>query len=233
MKLRNFIDYIYGMKRKVTVTNDGSSTIYIPELDEHYHSSHGAIQEARHVFLKHGIETLNATHIDVFEMGLGTGLNALLTFEFAEATGVSVNYIGIEAYPVAPEMVNELNYVDEINPEYKGVFEKMHDVEWGKRHALSDRFSLTKIHEKIEEFAPEPETADIVYFDAFGPRAQGDMWDLSVLSKMKLLLKPGGLLVTYCAKGQFKRDLKSLGFAVKALPGPPGKREMTVGTLIQ
>lgn len=219
------------MQRKVQLTDDGSSTIYIPEMDETYHSSHGAIQEAKHVFLKYGIETLNLPEVSVFEMGFGTGLNALLTLKFAKESGTQVNYKGIEAYPVENELLTSLNYVDEIGEGNKEHFELIHATSWDDEKSITDEFTLTKIHEKIEDYLPEENSIDIIYFDAFGPRAQAAMWDISVLEKMQTMLKPGGVLVTYCAMGQFKRDLKSLRFTVEGKPGPPGKREMTVAML--
>lgn len=219
------------MERKVQLTEDGSSTIFIPEMDETYHSSHGAIQEANHVFLKHGIETLNLSDVSIFEMGFGTGLNALLTCKYADETDVNVNYIGIEAFPVEQELLLSLNYVSEIGGEFKAEFDLMHANSWGQKMKITESFDLTKIHAKIEDYLPVENSIDIVYFDAFGPRAQADMWDVSVLEKMRTMLKSGGILVTYCAMGQFKRDLKSLGFEVEGRPGPPGKREMTVATL--
>ncbi len=220
------------MKREIKQTSDGSSTIYLPDLDENYHSQHGAIQEARHVFLKYGIETLEQDQVTVFEMGFGTGLNALLTYQFGRQHQKQINYLGIEAYPVEIEMIASLNYIDQIGEEYAAVFKEMHASNWEERIALSEQFTLQKIHQKIEDYSPEKDTVDIVFFDAFGPRAQSAMWELPVLEKMKEMLRPNGILVTYCAMGQFKRDLKSLGFEVEGRPGPPGKREMTVGRLI-
>lgn len=219
------------MERKVQLTDDGSSTIYIPEMDETYHSSHGAIQEAKHVFLKYGIETLDAPNVSVFEMGFGTGLNSLLTCKHAQESGIIIDYKGIEAYPVEPELLSSLNYIDEIGREFSQQFELMHSSPWNEKQKITDKFDLTKIQGKIEDYTPEENSIDIIYFDAFGPRAQAAMWDVKILEKMKALLKPGGLLVTYCAMGQFKRDLKSLGFTVEGKPGPPGKREMTVAYL--
>lgn len=217
------------MQRTIAKTADGSTTIYIPEMDENYHSHHGAIQEARHVFLKNGIETIDKDEIVVFEMGFGTGLNALLTLDFALNTGKKVTYFGLEAYPVEPELLEQLNYLDEIGKEHSGAFQRMHQADWENPISIQN-FELTKIHQKIEEYTPAPSTIDIIYFDAFGPRAQGDMWELPVLEKMADMIKPGGILVTYCAQGQFKRHLKSLGFTIERLPGPPGKREMTRAT---
>ena len=217
------------MERKVQLTEDGSSTIYIPEMDETYHSTHGAIQEANHVFLKHGIETLNQSSIAVFEMGFGTGLNALLTSEFANSNQVEVVYKGVEAFPIEEELIKSLNYAKEIGGDSRKDFELIHSIDWNIEQQINTFFALTKIHEKIEDFVPIPNSIDIVYYDAFGPRAQGEMWQKCILEKMYRMLKPNGIFVTYCAMGQFKRDLKAIGFTVEGKPGPPGKREMTVG----
>lgn len=215
------------MKREIRKTADGSTTIYIPEMDENYHSHHGAIQEAEHVFLKHGLESIEQSNLRVFEMGFGTGLNALLTLKRAKELGKRIEYVGIEAFPVEPELMEGINYIDGVGAEWAPYFEAMHRGEWELPVEISEWFALTKIHAKIEDYQPKQDAIDLIYFDAFGPRAQGDMWELPVLEKMATMLKPGGILVTYCAQGQFKRHLKSLGFEIERLPGPPGKREMT------
>ena len=215
------------MKREVIQTADGSSTIYIPEMDEHYHSSHGAIQEAEHVFILHGLrkmEELGHDSISIFEMGFGTGLNAFLTKIRAK---IPVHYSSIEAFPVTLEEMASLNYVEQVGEVFAADFSFIQTASWNEFVELSSDFHLRKIHAKIQDFALENSMFDLIYFDAFGPRAQGEMWELEILQKMYNALKTGGMLVTYCARGQFKRDLKSLGFEVEALPGPPGKREMT------
>ncbi len=231
LPIRYSLSIFADMKREITKTADGSTTIYIPEMDENYHSHHGAIQEARHVFIKHGLESLVQEDITVFEMGFGTGLNALLTLEFARRQKKQVRYLGLEAYPVESEMIEKLNYLEGIGKEFRNDFEAMHKAAWDQTIAIHE-LELTKIHQKIEEFQPKIDSIDIIYFDAFGPRAQSDMWELPVLEKMATMLKPGGILVTYCAQGQFKRHLKSLGFEIERLPGPPGKREMTRATML-
>lgn len=216
------------MDRIVRLTNDGSSTIYIPEMDENYHSGHGAFQEAMHVFIHNGLEALiSRDKIRVFEMGFGTGLNALLALEWAETHGKHVEYTGIEAYPVAWEMAQDLNYTDFVLQETKVFFSSMHQAKWGHVIELTPRFIFEKVHEKIQYFTIEKRKVDCIFFDAFGPRAQSEMWEYAILEKMTDLLDLGGCLVTYCAKGQLKRDLKGLGLEVEVLPGPPGKREMT------
>lgn len=215
------------MKRIIEKTADGSTTIRIPEMEENYHSHHGAIQEAEHVFIRHGLNFIEKEDVRIFELGFGTGLNALLTLKQAGHDAKRIDYVGLEAFPVEEELINQLNYNDFIGEIFADDFEKMHAIPWGKKVAITDTFDLTKVHQKIQDFNGEKESFDLVYFDAFGPRAQGDMWELDVIEKVADLVKPGGVLVTYCAQGQFKRHLKSLGFEVERLPGPPGKREMT------
>ena len=217
------------MKRIIEKTADGSTTIRIPEMEENYHSHHGAIQEAEHVFIHHGLDFIEKETIRIFELGFGTGLNALLTLKQAGHDAKRIDYVGLEAFPVEAELIDQLNYVDLIGEIYANDFQKMHQIDWDKKKAITDTFDLTKIHRKIQDYEGELNTFDLVYFDAFGPRAQGEMWELDVIEKVASLVKPGGALVSYCAQGQFKRHLKSLGFEVERLPGPPGKREMTRG----
>jgi len=215
------------MKQEIIVTSDGSKTIYLPELDETYHSSHGAVQEAKHVFIQNGLDAFADKDIAVFEMGFGTGLNALLSFIQAENNTTSIHYTGIEAYPVATDIALQMDYCQLVGEEHSAKFEQLHTVNWDEKIQLSDQFSFKKVHQKIEDYTPELDSFDIVFYDAFGPRAQETMWVPTILQKMYDMLKLGGFLVTYCAKGQVKRDLKALGFEIEALPGPPGKREMT------
>ncbi|HLU87300.1 MAG TPA: tRNA (5-methylaminomethyl-2-thiouridine)(34)-methyltransferase MnmD [Taishania sp.] len=216
------------MKHEIIVTGDGSKTIYLPELDETYHSSHGSLQEAMHVFIQNGLSIIDSNKVSVFEMGFGTGLNALLTaIETNKVSGKQVYYEGIEAYPVAFDIAMEMDYCKLVGEQYQSVFKFLHETSWKEVHCFSEQFSFQKIHEKIEDYQPKREQFDIVYYDAFGPRAQEAMWTPEILQKMYDMLRVGGFLVTYCAKGQVKRDLKALGFEIEALPGPPGKREMT------
>ncbi len=220
--------YFCKMKREVILTADGSKTIYIPEMNENYHSTNGAFQEALHVFIQNGIRTFNQTgEITVFEMGFGTGLNALLTLVEAVNSNRKINYIGIEAFPVELELIQEINYEKLVNEQFTESFSLMHSLPWEHKHELNNKFSFQKIHAKIQDYQPINSSADIIYFDAFGPKVQQEVWTIDVLKKMHDILKPNGIIVTYCAMGQMKRDLKSLGFKVEGLPGPPGKREMT------
>ncbi len=215
------------MQHQIIETQDGSKTIYLPHLDETYHSSNGAIQEAVHVFIKMGLHAAKGKEIHVFEMGFGTGLNAVLAYQFAMEHQVKVIYHGIEAFPVSLEIALKMEYFKGISDSIIPVFEWMHSQEWNVELAYNELFSFQKIEAKMEEYVLEREAYDVVFYDAFGPRAQAEMWDVSILKKMYDALKVDAFLVTYCAKGQVKRDLKGLGFAIEPLPGPPGKREMT------
>jgi len=216
------------MKREVILTADGSKTIYIPEMDENYHSTNGAFQEAMHVFIQNGIrKRISNDEITVFEMGFGTGLNALLTLVEAVNSNRTINYIGIEAYPVESELIKEINYEKLVDEQFTEYFSMMHSLSWEQKHILHPNFTFQKIHLKIQDYQPLNSSVDLIFFDAFGPKVQKEVWTIDVLKKMHDMLKPNGILVTYCAMGQMKRDLKSLGFKVEGLPGPPGKREMT------
>jgi len=215
------------MKRELRETADGSMTIYLPEINEHYHSYHGALQEAKHVFIENGIKRYPKIEIiSVFELGLGTGLNALLTAIWAETNQQKVTYFGLEAFPVEPEMNFAMKY-DSLITESDDLFLKIVLAPWEAKTEISTFFQLCKCQSKIQTLLVN-QKFDIIYFDAFGPRAQEEMWNFEILNKAVQLLNPKGLFVTYCAKGQLKRDLKTLGLKVETLPGPPGKREMTI-----
>lgn len=217
------------MKRELRETADGSMTIYIPEINEHYHSYHGALQEAMHVFIENGIQQYpKKDTISVFEMGLGTGLNALLTAIWAKNNNQKVAYFGLEAFPVEAEMNLELNYAGLFSDsKSEELFSKIINTTWESETEISDFFQLFKCQSKIQSLLID-QKFDIIYFDAFGPRAQEEMWEFEIIKKTTLMLNPAGLFVTYCAKGQLKRDLKTLGLKVETLAGPPGKREMTI-----
>jgi tRNA U34 5-methylaminomethyl-2-thiouridine-forming methyltransferase MnmC len=213
------------MKRTLIKTADGSYTLYVPELDEHYHSIHGALQEAEHVFIKHGIELFkHQDRIQVLEMGLGTCLNAFLTSRWSLENGKDVRYVGVEAYPVEAEVIGQcLDALGDVEVKERSFFT---DLSYGQRQALGG-FQLEALHATWNSLSYVKEF-DLVYYDAFGPRAQAEMWTLEHFSIAFDSLKSGGLLTTYCAKGQVKRELKSVGFEVESRPGPPGKREMTL-----
>jgi len=213
------------VKREHVITDDGSSSIYLPELNERYHSSHGAIQEAMHVFINNGLELVEGP-IRIFELGFGTGLNALLTLKYAKD---KIVYHTIEAYPVENSLVEKLNYSSIIGSDLDMQFRQMHSAKWSQNIQITDNFIFQKIEKKMESYSMMNDYYDVIFFDAFGPRVQEQLWKKEILLKMYHSLVKGGTLVTYCAQGQFKRDLKSVGFDVEVLPGPPGKREMTRG----
>jgi tRNA U34 5-methylaminomethyl-2-thiouridine-forming methyltransferase MnmC len=213
------------MKRTLTKTADGSYTLYVPELDEHYHSIHGALQEAKHVFIQHGLEPIkDRSSIRVLELGLGTALNAYLSYQWARKNNITLWYSGVEAYPVEGEIITTC--LKEIGVNHAQVLRFFSEFVYGSTQGL-DSFTLDPIHAFWADINFK-EAYDVVFYDAFGPRAQSELWTLANFQIAFDALKPGGTLVTYCAKGQVKRDLKSVGFTVESRPGPPGKREMTV-----
>lgn len=216
------------MKKEIVVTGDGSKTIHMPELNESYHSTHGALQEALHVFIANGLALVNGSKINVFELGFGTGLNAILTYRYAQDKQIKIDYVGVEAFPVDPEMIKELDYISFLEENERAPYFNMHVTDWGETTQMGDNMSFLKEDMKVEDYSVNRNDFDIVFFDAFGPRTQGELWKPEILEKVGSLLKPGGILTTYCAQGQFRRDLKSVGFDVRKVPGPPGKREMTI-----
>lgn len=214
--------------KEVFITGDGSFTFYIPELNEYYHSHHGAIQEAKHVFLDSGLSLFkHEKSISILEVGFGTGLNTLLTLVETEALGLNVSYTGLEAFPLSLEEAQTMNYTleSELIP-YKSVFSKIHELDWNIFEKISSNFELKKVETQLQAINLPTEEFDLIYFDAFGPRVQPELWEKSIFEKLYNATKIEGVFVTYCAKGQVKRDLKSVGFEVETLPGPPGKREM-------
>ena len=215
------------MKRELRTTSDGSRTIFVPELDEHYHSFHGAYSESIHVFIHAGLKYLKKPEVHILEIGFGTGLNALVTYRAAEKEGIKIHYTGVEAYPVIKEEWEQLEYtsIPELS-KLKEVFRLFHTSPWEEDYRISDFFSLIKQQRKFSEIRAA-QAYDLIFFDAFAPSAQPDLWTTSIFNQMYQSLRPGGVLVTYCAKGQVKRNMKEAGFNVERLPGPPGKREMT------
>ncbi len=212
--------------RNIITTQDGSTTIYLPEWEEHYHSKHGAIQEALHVFIKNGLSALPKKEITILEIGFGTGLNAFVTFLEAKKNNLTIDYVGVEAYPMVTEEVLQMNYVSELNAENESaIFQKMHDSDWNERIELANSFNLTKRNQFFDEIT-DIEQFDIIYFDAFGYRVQPELWSTAIFKKMYEALKINGILVTYAARGVVKRSMIEVGFTVEKLPGAPGKREM-------
>ncbi|WP_420580341.1 tRNA (5-methylaminomethyl-2-thiouridine)(34)-methyltransferase MnmD [Reichenbachiella sp.] len=224
---------------KVIETRDGSSSLLIPEMNETYHSTHGAITESEYVFLKMGVDHFlenhpNQNEIRILEIGFGTGLNAWLTALAAEELKVKFKFTSIEKFPLDSNLIDQLNYkYKKDTAESRKIFENIHRADWGKECSIRDWFDLTKEQTDIADFNPANESFDLIYFDAFAPSKQPEMWSQNVLTKMYDLLKNRGVFVTYCAQGQFKRDLKAVGFETEELKGPPGKKEMTRGTKVE
>jgi tRNA U34 5-methylaminomethyl-2-thiouridine-forming methyltransferase MnmC len=211
------------MKRELRLTDDGSHTLYLKELDEPYHSTHGAIQESLHIFIGQGFLTLDGPSLSILEIGFGTGLNALLTLAEAEKRGIEVQYHGIEKFPVNYEEYSSLNYEEFIDGIDPGTLVKLHQDPWGEAVRITENFTLTKELTDIRTMNPKG-PFDLVYFDAFAPQKQEDLWSEEIFRSISRALKPGGILVTYTSMGIVKRALRSCGFVVKRAPGPPGKR---------
>lgn len=214
------------MKRRIITTGDGSKTIQIEDWDEQYHSKHGAIQEAYHVFIKHGLSHFSDSKIAILEIGLGTGLNAFITLLEAKKLNISVHYTGVEAYPVSNAEVQQLNYVSELKAEANADdFLSMHQGEWEKDIKITRDFILQKQKKDFSRI-DNNNRYDLIYFDAFGARVQPELWTEAIFFKMYRALKKDGILTTYAAKGSVRRAMRAVGFTVERLPGPPGKREM-------
>lgn len=222
-------------KVQLIETRDGSSSLLLPEMNETYHSTHGAVTESKYVFVKMGLLhwlSLNpdAAETRILEVGFGTGLNTWLTLTEVEAhKNVYVQFTSLEKFPLDANIISQLNYTRESDNIDRSLFNNIHNAKWNEIHNITDRFELLKWKGDIADFPTHQDKFDIIYFDAFAPSRQPEMWSPEVLTKMYQLLNSGGIFVTYCAQGQFKRDLKSAGFDLEELPGPPGKKEMTRG----
>lgn len=216
------------------ISKDGSHTLFLPHLNETYHSLHGAIQESLYVFIEAGLAQTDKKdkEIVVLEIGFGTGLNALLTLMYACQENKKISYHTLEPFPLPDEVFEKLNYIDLLDAsDFKEDFLAMHEAENGKTLQLRESFSFCRYMTSLEKFTAGDFQADVVYFDAFAPAKQPEVWSLDNLQKVKRLMRNPGIFVTYCASGQFKRDLKQAGFEVETMQGPPGKKEMTRGTL--
>lgn len=214
------------MEREIIETLDGSTTIHIKEWNESYHSKHGAIQEAKHVFIQNGLSLFPNQTVSILEIGFGTGLNAFITLLESQKLNQIIDYVGVEAYPVNATEVLGMNYISELNAiSQKAAFVEMHECKWDEKVVLNSKFHLTKRKQFFGEIE-DIEQFELIYFDAFGYRVQPELWSTAIFKKMYDALKPGGKLVTYAARGVVKRSMIEVGFAVEKLPGPPGKREM-------
>ncbi|MEM9985448.1 MAG: tRNA (5-methylaminomethyl-2-thiouridine)(34)-methyltransferase MnmD [Bacteroidota bacterium] len=211
---------------EVELTRDGSATLYTARFNQHYHSIHGAIQESQHVFIEAGLSSIEdpAGKLRILEMGMGTGLNVLLT-SLAEKKYV-IEYHALEAYPLAEAQWLSLNYQERLDEAEAALqFEAIHQGPWEEAFEVRPSFSLSKFAQRLEEYEPKVRY-HVVYWDAFAPEAQPELWTEAVWERVFSWLEPGGIWVSYCAKGAVRRGLQSAGFTVERLPGPPGKREM-------
>lgn len=228
------------MKRVIEKTEDGSATLFVPELNEHYHSTKGARTESQHIFIDMGLKASEASSPHILEVGFGTGLNAWLTLEEAERSHREIHYTGLELYPLEWEVIEQLGYIGE--DEYAtmngeplpaiDLFKTLHTSAWEADTSITPHFTLRKVQQDLNKWRMERDEQlkngiDIIYFDAFAPEKQPEMWTQELFNRLYVLLNKGGILTTYCAKGVIRRMLQSAGFTVERLSGPPGgKREI-------
>lgn len=222
-------------KLELKITDDGSHTLFVPEIDECYHSTKGAIQESKHIFIDAGLKQCGKDEINVLEIGFGTGLNALLTALSPLEGGIFtkiINYTTIELFPISVEQALKLNYPETLEKqsevssgEFRRYFEKIHQSPWNEKVQLAENFTLTKLNLDFTKTELQG-TFDVIYFDAFSPEKQPEMWSEEMFQKLYNSASENAALTTYCAKGVVRRAMKSAGFVVERLPGPPGKREI-------
>ena len=210
------------MVKEIIITKDGSHSLFVPDLNETYHSRNGAISESKHVFIKNALLMHPENNIKILEVGFGTGLNTWLTLE--NIGNKKIHYTTLEPFPIKKEIYTKLNFNKFIHSNYK-LFIKTHTSKWNKNINLCNNFVLHKLNHPIQNYCPKKKF-DIIYFDAFAPNKQSEMWTQEILEKCFKIINENGFLVTYCAKGKIKRLLQSIGFKLEVLKGPPGKREM-------
>lgn len=219
---------------KIIITEDGSHSLKLPGLDEHYHSVHGAIAESMHVFIRAGLEKMlesSPGNINILEVGFGTGLNALLTLAAIHKETVVVKYTALEPFPLPADTWQALNYPELIMADKtEPWFRDLHDAPWGEMHEITAGFYLQKLREGIVDLDVDVPTFNLVYFDAFGPDVQPELWTDEMFKLLAQVTVKDGILVTYSAKGSVRRAMQSAGFSVERLPGPKGKREMLRAT---
>jgi tRNA U34 5-methylaminomethyl-2-thiouridine-forming methyltransferase MnmC len=216
---------------RIIVTADGSHSLMNTELNETYHSHHGALQESLHVFIKNGLEFFidkgknpGQAEVNILEVGFGTGLNALLTLAYALQSPISFTYTAIDPFPLGKDIWSVLNYPhDEAS---RSFFHQLHACPWNETVAVTTNFRLLKVKDLLQNTALADDFFDVIFFDAFAPSKQPEMWTVPVLATVTKAIRAGGVYVTYSAMGQLKRDLRALGLIVETLPGPPGKKQM-------
>lgn len=216
---------------EIIVTSDGSHTLRNTALQETYHSIHGAMQESMHVFIRNGlahfVRDRTPLRVSLLEVGFGTGLNALLAWQFATEHGLDMTYDTLEPFPLTEDVWSRLNYGDRRSAQDR--FRRLHDAPWDTQVSLDARFALHKMKSTLKGALLE-RSYDVVFFDAFAPSVQPELWAYESIQKAVNLMNKDGVFVTYSARGQLKRDLKTMGLHVETLPGPPGKNEMVRGT---
>jgi tRNA U34 5-methylaminomethyl-2-thiouridine-forming methyltransferase MnmC len=220
---------------EIVITEDGSHSLKLAGLKEHYHSTFGALAESKHVFIEAGLEYVlkrKPSEINILEVGFGTGLNALLSLLKVEDTGCRINYFGLEKYPLPESIWGKLNYIGLIgHPMADEYYIALHQSKWDEKHLIHKNFSINKVEDDLKDFQHKSESFDLIYFDAFGPDIQPALWTKEIFNKIAQMTAPGGVLVTYSCKGDVKRALKSAGFSIEKIPGPKGKREMLRGIM--
>lgn len=212
-------------------TDDGSYTLHLEEMDETYHSTHGALTEAQYVYIQNGFSRVETKHINILEIGFGTGLNVLVTLDaFLKQENIApIHYHSLEKYPVDNQIISELHYGALLHPDRNDIFEKIHTAPWGESVEIIPGFTLHK--QQIDLLTDDLKgNFDLVYYDAFAPSKQPEMWSNNIIQKVVDTMKEGSLLSTYCVQGDAKRAFKTAGLKLKRLPGPPGKRHMLIGT---
>jgi tRNA U34 5-methylaminomethyl-2-thiouridine-forming methyltransferase MnmC len=217
-----------SVKPEIELTADGSHTLFVPGLDERYHSVNGAVRESVHVFLHAGLHHCEKDTVNILEVGFGTGLNAFLTLLDIKNTSRKIYYTGLELYPLPESIIEKLNYPEKYSAQDKALYTKLHDAEWNKEVEISPDFYLSKIECDFTQFdfASLHTTYDLIYFDAFAPDKQPEMWTQKIFDSLHSVTGRDGILVTYCAKGAVRRMMQQAGYKTERLPGPPGKREM-------
>ncbi|MDL2228351.1 tRNA (5-methylaminomethyl-2-thiouridine)(34)-methyltransferase MnmD [Bacteroidales bacterium OttesenSCG-928-K03] len=214
------------MKVEIIKTADNSNSLFVPDLDESYHSVNGAINESEHIFINLGLKSFkDKKKINIFEMGFGTGLNTYLTYLYSKENQINIKYDTCELFPLELDVVSKLNYPEQLNKDNKD-FITLHKVAWNEQIKIDDNFILLKHDKKIQDIELNNKF-DLIYYDAFSPSRQPELWSEEIFTKLRDCLFPNGVIVTYCAKNSFKKMLKSLGFEVESHPGPTGKREVT------
>ena len=210
---------------EIVLTGDGSHTLRAPQFDEIYHSFHGAIEESMHVYIRAGLAACPLSDMHIFEMGFGTGLNALLSWKYADENKVHMHYTALELYPVPDNVISQINY-GKLLPGYAEKFTMMHQAEWNKEIELSENFTLTKLNQSLTDIALSKDQFNVVYFDAFAPSKQPELWTAAIFKKVYDVMAVNAVLTTYCSKSIVRKDMMSVGFRVEKLQGPHGKRDM-------